>query len=160
MVPVPREATYAPRNNSVEATPVLERKDALLVWTAVVTLTEDDPGYKYPQPHLHTWLVCSCGELQGVDLTSGGEHKTGATRTNTSPEQPFRGVWTRSQSVVPRTDRNRLKTMVPNSGDVWLSNQIEKDIETHLRGDHHPLRQKTVEADRNRWTKKRIIVNV
>ena len=40
MLPARCEATYAPTNGAVEATPAFERRDALLVSPALVTLTE------------------------------------------------------------------------------------------------------------------------
>ena len=40
MVPVRAEATYAPTNCDVEATPAFERKYALMLSLALVTLTD------------------------------------------------------------------------------------------------------------------------
>ena len=54
MVLVRREATYAPTNGAVEATPQLQRGDALLVSQALVTFTEGKTMLQITNPHGQT----------------------------------------------------------------------------------------------------------
>ena len=60
MVPVTREATYAPTNAAVEMTLVFDRKDVSLVSPALVTLTEVITMIQVTIPHNHTYTLNSC----------------------------------------------------------------------------------------------------
>ena len=59
-------AIYAPTNGAVEATPVLERSEALLILAALITMTDGRPITQITKPHSHTYTldkVCSSFEL-------------------------------------------------------------------------------------------------
>ena len=55
MVPTLGEATYAPTNGAVKATPAFERRDTLLVSAALVTLTEGKTMLQIANPHNYTY---------------------------------------------------------------------------------------------------------
>ena len=60
MVPVKGEAPHALSDSAVEATPGFDRKEALLVSPALVTLVEGTMTMKVTNPHNHTYTLDSC----------------------------------------------------------------------------------------------------
>ena len=63
MIPVRIEITYGPTNGAVKAPPAFERRDALLVSTALVTLTEGKTKLQINKPHSHTYALDSCEDV-------------------------------------------------------------------------------------------------
>ena len=57
MVPDRGETTYAPTNRAVEATPAFEKRDALLVSPALVTLTQWKTMLQITNPHNDTYTL-------------------------------------------------------------------------------------------------------
>ena len=118
---VKSEAAYAPTNSAVQATPAFDKKDALLVSLPLFTLTEGKTRILVKNPHNHSYKVEGCLTVanfsQGEDSASNSKHKINATSTGAPHQMSFR-VLSHPELVVPRTDRNRQKTMVPNSGDM------------------------------------------
>ena len=57
LVPARGEATYGTTNGGVEATSAFERRDALVVSPALVTLTEGKTMLHITNPHSHTYTV-------------------------------------------------------------------------------------------------------
>ena len=57
MLPVQGEVTYAPPNGAVEATLAFERRNALLVSVALVTLTEVKTLLQITNPHKQTYKL-------------------------------------------------------------------------------------------------------
>ena len=119
MVPVRCEATFAPTNGAVEATPAFERRDALLAPPALVTLTDGRTMLEITYPHSHTYTLDSCVVVANFKvMTTQQTANTKPVPHFTAHEQPHRGVRTHPEPVVPRTDGKRWRTTVPISGDV------------------------------------------
>ena len=57
MVPDRGEAIYVPTNRAVEATPAFEKRDALLVSLALVTLTQGKTMLQITNPHNNTYTL-------------------------------------------------------------------------------------------------------
>ena len=60
MAPIRGEATYAPTTCAVDATPAFQRRDALPVSPALVTLTEGKMMLQITNSHNHTFTFNSC----------------------------------------------------------------------------------------------------
>ena len=78
-LPFRGEATYAPTNGAVQANSAFERRDALLVSSPLVTLTEGKTmiqiTYRHKHTsHIHTRQLCGLDQFQGDDPATSSEH--------------------------------------------------------------------------------------
>ena len=107
MLPIRGEATYAPTNGAVEAKPAFERRDALLVSPAPVTLTEETTMIQITYRYRHAYTLDKCVALANckkMTLQQGATTKP-LPHAHVLLMNTQRSVNTfYSQPVVPRTD--------------------------------------------------------
>ena len=68
ILPVLGEATYAPTNGALETTPTFERRDAFLVSSALVSMTQGKTMPQNTNPHNHTNTLNSCAALDNFKV--------------------------------------------------------------------------------------------
>ena len=68
MVPVGGQVNYAPTIGAMEASPVIERRDALLVSPLLVTFTEEKTTLKISSPHFQTYTLDNCVALANFKM--------------------------------------------------------------------------------------------